>query len=445
MTALAHDCYNAAVTTSASVGKHSSTSEDEDHLNCTDNMFVGFKLIDNAALMEYTWYLLVFCNLVELIRKLYSTPGFSSFRQYFLSVSNVIEWLVIASVFAISCVYQGRTYAWQNHMGAFAVLSGWSILMIMIGQLPLFGTYIAMYTKVQKEFAKLLLAYSCLLIGFTISFCVVFPNEKAFSNPLIGVVKVLAMMTGELDLNSLLLDTENDSDAHLLKLSAYITFVLFLFFVTVVLINLLVGIAVHDIEGLHKTAGLSKLVRQTELIYFLELALFHGYLPNRIMNWLKLAIYVSPQAYRVVLYVRPLNPREKRLPRDVMESALNVARKRPFRKKASYSISSDAAIANTTIEVESTIDSSKKIDNGNTICACCASLSEVHELCTLLKQLLTNGTRNAFEIDCNRHTLSIDDRDKNFKSTNNNNKYNNINYYNKSTKRDTMLAAAAVR
>lgn len=329
MTALAHDCYNAAV--------NQSIPQDNIDL-CKNHSFVGKELMRNPAFMEYVWYLLVFCNMIELIRKLYSTPGFSSFQQYFLSISNVIEWLVIASVFAISCVYFRRTYTWQNHVGAFAVLSGWSILMIMIGQLPLFGTYIAMYTKVQKEFAKLLLAYSCLLIGFTISFCVIFPTEEAFSSPLIGLVKVLAMMTGELDLNSLLLDPTSTNRTHLLRLSAYVTFVLFLFFVTVVLINLLVGIAVHDIEGLHKTAGLSKLVRQTELIYFLELALFHGYLPKRIMNMLKLAIFVSPQAYRVVLYVRPLNPREKRLPRDVMENALNVARQR---KKAYCTIRSN--------------------------------------------------------------------------------------------------------
>lgn len=141
--------------------------------------------------------------------------------------------------------------------------------------------------------------------------------------------KVLAMMTGELDVNSLLVEQPPASSPHRdLAASAYVAFVLFLFFVTIVLINLLVGIAVHDIEGLHKTAGLSKLVRQTELIYFLELALFHGYLPNCIMEWLKMAIFMSPGGYRVVVSVRPYSPREKRLPKEVMESALIIARAR---------------------------------------------------------------------------------------------------------------------
>ncbi|XKL62473.1 hypothetical protein PGB90_002306 [Kerria lacca] len=358
MTALAHDCYNAA--------ENEITAN---HSLCKNNSVVGDYLIQHREIMEYIWYLLVFCNIIELIRKLYSTPGFSSFKQYFLSLSNIIEWLVIASIFAISCVYNRKTYTWQNHIGAFAVLSGWSILMIMIGQLPVFGTYIAMYTKVQKEFVKLLMAYCCLLIGFTISFCVIFPTKEAFSNPLIGFVKVLAMMTGELEVNNLLLDTIYTNKTLLLQLSAYLTFVLFLFFVTVVLINLLVGIAVHDIEGLHKTAGLAKLVRQTELIYSLELALFHGYLPTRIMNWLKLAIYVSPRAYRVVLYVRPLNPREKRLPRDVMERALTVAR---AQKKSSWTCQNSA---NDVIK--------QKDDYG-------CLLTEIRELRDMIQKLLEN-------------------------------------------------------
>lgn len=202
--------------------------------------------------------------------------------------------------------------------------------MLMIGQLPIFGVYVAMYTKVQGEFAKLFMAYSCMLVGFTISFCVIFPSSPVFANPLMGFITVLVMMIGEQDLSLLTNDPDGKDPPVLLEISAQITFVLFLLFVTVILMNLLVGIAVHDIQALKKTAELSKLVRQTKLISYIESALFNRYLPTWLRKLLHYTALVSPQAYRVVLCVKPLNPGEKRLPKDILMSAYEVSKQRKF-------------------------------------------------------------------------------------------------------------------
>ncbi|XP_052892423.1 transient receptor potential channel pyrexia-like [Anopheles moucheti] len=319
LTVLAHNCYNGS--------KDMKETIQEQEL-CQKQSIFGDMLRNNPFVMEMQWMVLVAITIIEICRKIYGITGYSSLKHYVTQTENAIEWFIIMSVFVISHIYTKRTYTWQNHVGAFAVLLGWTNLMLMIGQLPVFGAYVAMYTKVQVEFAKLFMAYSCMLIGFTISFCVIFPSSSSFANPFMGFITVLVMMTGEQDLELLINDPDGKDPPFLLEISAQITFILFLLFVTVILMNLLIGIAVHDIQGLKKTAGLSKLVRQTKLISYIESALFNGWLPNWLRNLLYYTALVSPQAYRVVLSVKPLNPGETRLPRDIMMAAYEVAKQK---------------------------------------------------------------------------------------------------------------------
>lgn len=289
-------------------------------------------LYEHSTVLDIQWYTLIVLTILETCRKFTVIPGYRSVRQFFTQMENLVEWCVILSVFAIS--YTKTAYPWQSHLGAFAVLCGWSNLMLMIGQLPVFGAYVAMFTSVQAQVFKLLLAYSCLLVGFTASFCVIFPHSKTFSKPHLGLIKVLAMMTGELGFEDLFfspdkggIESIRETSWILLQISAQLSFVLFLLFVTIVLMNLLIGIAVHDIKGLQKTAGLAKLVRQTKLIHDVEIAIFLGFMPSkRFIKCMRWTTLLLPSPLRAVLTVRPLNPREKRLPRDVLSAAYKIAK-----------------------------------------------------------------------------------------------------------------------
>ncbi|XP_024936359.1 uncharacterized protein LOC112493618 [Cephus cinctus] len=329
MTVLAYNCYNES---------HGQIDDSVEPL-CRNSTGLNGFLYRHPVFMEVEWYVLMVLTVLETVRKLFGIFTYRSIKQFFGQAENVVEWCVILCVFATSFIYTGRTYTWQSHLGAFAVLCGWFNLMLMIGQLPMFGAYVAMFTSVQAQVFKLLLAYACLLFGFTASFCVIFPSSKAFSSPHTGLIKVLVMMTGELDFEDLFFPMEKDSGKtkdgssaswFLLQVSAQLSFVLFVLFVTIVLMNLLVGIAVHDIKGLQKTAGLAKLVRQTKLICDMEAALFLGLLPRGVKKILRWTTLVLPSPLRVVLTVRPLNPRETRLPRDVLSAAHKVAKERKF-------------------------------------------------------------------------------------------------------------------
>lgn len=319
LTALAHHCYN--------YGKNFDQMKPEDvNELCEKESIMGRLLRSNPFVIEMQWFLLVGITCCEILRKVYGIPGYHNLRQYFSYPENIIEWAVIVSVFVISFIYTGRTYTWQNHVGAFAVLLGWTNLMLMVGQLPVFGTYVAMYTRVQSQFAKLLFAYSGLLIGFALSFCVIFPDTSTFANPFISLVSIIVMMSGELNLD-ILVDDNPENPHFLLEFSAEVIYVIFVLTVTIILMNLLVGIAVDDIKWLQRTAGLSKLVRQTKLISHMELALFNGNVPKYFMNLLHWTALVSPRPSKVILKLKPLNPRESRIPKDIMKSAFEIAKR----------------------------------------------------------------------------------------------------------------------
>lgn len=321
--ALAHNCYNES---------KGYTHNPPMCANATG--LYGF-LYRHSVVLEIQWYMLIVFTMLEACRKCTVISSYRSVRQFFTQMENLVEWCVILSVFATSFVYTGKTYIWQSHLGAFAVLCSWSNLMLMIGQLPVFGAYVAMFTSVQAQVFKLLLAYACLLVGFTASFCVIFPHSKSFSNPHTGLIKVLAMMTGELGFEDLFFSSDKSglyeniggTSWILVQISAQLSFVLFLLFVTIVLMNLLIGIAVHDIKGLQKTAGLAKLVRQTKLIHDVEIAIFLGFMPSkRFIKCMRWTMLFLPSPLRAVLTVHPLNPREKRLPHDVLSAAYKIAK-----------------------------------------------------------------------------------------------------------------------
>lgn len=290
---------------------------------CRDNR-VWYSVLRNVIAAEY--YLLVFLTCLTAVRKFFGFFFYHSVKEYFSYADNILDIFVMVGLFVAAFAYHRETNTWQNYVVSISVLCAWTNLMLMVGQLPAFATYVAMFTQVQWEFAKLLMAYSGVLIGFTVSFCISFAGEPSFANPLIGFIKVLAMMAGEVDFEGLMVPGDGSPASYAISLSSQVLFTLFLFFVTVIMMNLLVGIAVDDIKGLRRDAGITKVVRQTKLVVFVEVALRKSVVPRCIRERV-LGSRFPIQERKRVLTVKPLNPLEKRLPKDILCAAYEIAEK----------------------------------------------------------------------------------------------------------------------
>merc|ERR1719266_1236456 len=268
-------------------------------------------------------------------------------KAYFLNWENWVQVGIIINVLLISFhtnPMESLTEPihliepWQHHAAAIGVFLVWGELMLMIGRLPTFGIYVQMFTTVAKNFAKFLAAYFCLLVAFALSFLVLFPNYRSFNVPVpAAIVKTLVMMAGEVEYE----DFMYDNGPVLFRFTGHAMILIFIVLVSIILMNLLVGLAVSDIQGLQKSAGLDRLVRQTELISHIESMLFTRlllFLPKKFLSMLHQNALVVPHAYNWTFRVRPNDLREERLSREITECVhALVARRYQSRKRRPFS------------------------------------------------------------------------------------------------------------
>lgn len=119
--------------------------------------------------------------------------------------------------------------------------------------------------------------------------------------------------------------------------TAHGMFFTFVILVTVILTNLLVGLAVSDIQGLQASAGLDRLSRQAELVSRLESLFFSKLLrkaPLRIIVLCQRMALLRTSRYHLQFCVKPNDPRDTRLPKDIVVSIYKLVAERRDRNQS---------------------------------------------------------------------------------------------------------------
>lgn len=192
---------------------------------------------------------------------------------------------------------------------------------MIVGRFPMFGLYVQMFTKVAVNFAKFLLAYCCLLIAFSLSFGVLFSSYPSFKSIYWTLLKTITMMAGELEFEDIFYDSDIPIQFPVTSHGMFFAFVLL---VTIILTNLLVGLAVSDIQGLQASAGLDRLTRQVELVARLESLFFSrifAFKPPALIRMCQRMALLRTSRYRLQFCFRPNDPRDHRLSTEL---SLNV-------------------------------------------------------------------------------------------------------------------------
>ena len=138
---------------------------------------------------------LVFLTTRELIQ-LITNP-----KKYFQSFENFLEaTIIILTATTIGLLSYDKDLA--IHTGAWALFLGWWELALLIGRFPVFGIYIYLSVGVLQTLMIFFLVYLPVLIAFTLIFHLLLPSTDAFTNPGTSLLKVMAMMIGELEYGS---------------------------------------------------------------------------------------------------------------------------------------------------------------------------------------------------------------------------------------------------
>jgi ABC-type multidrug transport system fused ATPase/permease subunit len=238
--------------------------------------FEGRRTATNFALTA--WIFLILFNIMYLMKE--TTKLLHLRGRYFKEWESVLNLLTIITFPMISFHSNPFVYVepptfvgWQYHAAGIGVLITWILQMFLIGKVPRFGKYVQMLLTVAWSFFNFFVAYSSLIAGFALAFVVLFPREVAFDEILGAPIKVMVMMTGEIEYNDLYYPQKqiinftttnkgNESDGFLhgvgdiqevtepqfFPVTAHAILTVFILIVSIVIMNLLFGMAVSDVQ-----------------------------------------------------------------------------------------------------------------------------------------------------------------------------------------------------
>lgn len=221
-------------------------------------------------------------------------------KKYFQDLINLLEWMlyISAGVMAIGHMFPQLVYLSTEYiLAAVAVFLAWFNYLLYLQRFNQIGIYVVMFLEILSTLLKVMFVFSVLIIAFGLSFYILMATvqgskEKGFYNPTISLLRVSTMMLGEVDfLGTFLRPLREDTLPTWPQIAAASWFlVAFAILMPILLMNLLIGLAVGDIETVRRNAQMKRLTMQVELHTDLERKL-----PNKLLKLVdKMEVFEYP-------------------------------------------------------------------------------------------------------------------------------------------------------
>jgi len=257
------------------------------------------------------------CFIVSLVRmSLESIQLYNSGIRYFNEVQNILELVVYGSAMMISIntYYQDhetglKIYGYTNlriygypgecnetrtetmeyeffgattprnpyvwNIAIIGVMLSWLVLLMFIRIISDLGVYVLMMMEVFKTVSEFVSVLILFMMSFAVGFYLLFGQLGSFSTLNESLQKTAVMMIGEFDYG--------DMFGHVIvnKLLHRLFFYFFMVVMSIVVVNLMVGLAVDDIDGVRKEAGTIRVKMRSDQCLSLEFMIFASWVNLR--------------------------------------------------------------------------------------------------------------------------------------------------------------------
>ncbi|XP_045513492.1 transient receptor potential channel pyrexia-like [Pieris brassicae] len=286
-----------------------------------------------AFLSPAIWANVVYVSVVLIILQEILYMNIRS-KRYFSEMETWIKFgsICLAVILPLS-INLAETADWPRHIATLALLFSWIELMFLLSRFPSWGYYVLMFGKVAINVIKILLTFVFIIVGFSLSFMIQFHTQIPFESPWAAFVKTVVMMTSEFDYQSLF-DQENSRELATSLIVVRFIFLIFLILAAIVIMNLMVGVAVNDINDLAILGNIDRLCKQVQFLSTLDNLVYNRFfifiLPKRIIEGIK-------NKRRVVnmIILAPGKPKwkyYKALPTHLREAIFTIAQEKMKQK-----------------------------------------------------------------------------------------------------------------
>jgi len=193
--------------------------------------------LDDKYLLTIRWIIIILAglNFAKIILEILLYRGL---RVLFAQLFGIISF--VTSIIAF--IPYEKSNNWQWPLAAFSTLCQWFNLAFILRSIPFIGNVIVMFLSIFSNFISLIFVILPLFIAFTIATNMIFYNHSAFLTIIFSIHKLSAMIIGEFGYETLFHSKPT------FKISIFV-FVPFLAIMTMVFMNLLLGITVGNIQN----------------------------------------------------------------------------------------------------------------------------------------------------------------------------------------------------